>query len=209
MRTGILKGILGIIITANIINVSNTIQVNNTEYLNTNKTAGVQEIKEVNKDQDKLLKDILPTSEVERFKEVEIVLLEDGKQLEKEYEEYGFEGIEENLYNGFYSYWDMLLVVEIDGLEEHTFKHEVGHFIDMTENKEGNKLVFKYSNSKEFKEIYEKEKNKLFNDDEAYYRDDITEYFAEAYAMFVDNYDYKDIAPLTYDYIQNVKAEII
>lgn len=209
MRTGILKGILGVIITANIINVSNTIQTNNTEALNTNKTAAMQELKETNKDQNKLLKDILPASEVERFKEVEIVLLEDGKQLEKEYQERGFEGIEENLYNGFYSYWDMLLVVEVDGMEEHTFKHEVGHFIDMTENEEGNKLVFKYSNSKEFKEIYNKEKNKLFNEDEAYFREDIAEYFAEAYAMYVDNYGYKVIAPLTYDYIQNVKLGII
>ena len=209
MRNGILKGIIGVIITANIINVSNTIQANNTEDLNTNKTVAVQEIKETNKAQDKLLKDTLPDSEVERFKEVEIVLLEDGKQLEKEYSERGFEGIEENLYNGFYSYWDMLLVVEADGKEEHTFKHEVGHFIDMTEDEAGNNIIFKYSGSKEFKDIYSKEKNKLFDDDNAYFRDDISEYFAEAYAMYVDNYYYKDKAPLTYNYIQNVKLGII
>lgn len=86
----------------------------------------------------------------------------------------------------------------------HTMLHELGHAIDSytDENCPG-----KFSDLNEFEKIYEKEEINAFRStsNKNYYKRDIHEYFAESFALYIENNaELIKEQPETYEFIKNI-----
>jgi hypothetical protein len=77
-----------------------------------------------------------------------------------------------------------------EGYIQKSLNHEIGHFVDD---------YFKFSKNQEFIEIYNQEKDNMQKD---YYKDDISEYFAECYKMYVERWPALDNYPQTKDFFE-------
>ena len=84
--------------------------------------------------------------------------------------------------------------------------HELGHSFDKL--RKGDNIYTLYSLNDDFVEIYEKEKDVLFDENNSYYKSTSVEYFAETFSMFFyseeTREELKEKAIETYVYIEMV-----
>lgn len=91
-----------------------------------------------------------------------------------------------NNITGLYTGNEILLK---DGYIQKSLNHEIGHFVDD---------YYKYSQNQEFINAYNQEKHNLRD----YYQNDIEEYFAECYKMYVENWPALNNYPLTKQFFE-------
>ena len=109
---------------------------------------------------------------------------QNGLQIEK------LDDTSNNNITGLYTGDKILLK---DGYIQKSLNHEIGHFVDD---------CYKYSQNQEFIKAYNQEKHNLRD----YYQDDIEEYFAECYKMYVENWPALNNYPLTKQFFEeNIK----
>lgn len=93
-----------------------------------------------------------------------------------------------------------------DSKTKHILYHELGHILDSYD--EFDNMIFrkgkKYSKTDEFKLIFDAEYKKINSiSSEKYVSADISEYFAESFALYKDSPELlKQTAPLTFNYIE-------
>ena len=117
-------------------------------------------------------------------------------------------GLKEATTNAVVNYGDRTIKVRksLDtNYKKHSLLHEEGHVLDTYMI--GDTILSRhFSSIDRFKEIFDKEKLNLedFSYD-VYYTDDIHEYFAESFAMYIENPSrVKRLAPLTYGFIDEL-----
>lgn len=107
---------------------------------------------------------------------------------------------------GFYRHDGSMIVLESDDNDYlFTLKHELGHAIDIYV--ENGVSKFMYSNSKYFLEIMQEEGLNLFVESNSYYLSSPQEYFAQCYAMYLDEEareELREYAPRTFHYMDYV-----
>lgn len=91
-----------------------------------------------------------------------------------------------NNITGLYTGNEILLK---DGYIQKSLNHEIGHFVDD---------YYKYTQNQEFINAYNKEKHNLRD----YYQNDVEEYFAECYKMYVENWPTLNNYPLTKQFFE-------
>lgn len=87
--------------------------------------------------------------------------------------------------------------------------HEIGHMIDFDNNMYKQEGV-KYSDTEEFRAIFDRNREKLKNySNEHFFYDKYTEAFAESFGMYLqDRERIKDIAPEIYEYFNKLEAQL-
>ena len=141
-----------------------------------------------------------PKEQIEKFKKMNLkIFITKDNIREKIKNEYGLDtGIEVS--GAFISNHNVLYVM--GEYKDGVITHELGHALDSYES------GFKESSTKEFKNIYKEEKDKLYPIDKNssnYFKSNTQEYFAQAVVMYIYQKDIlKEVAPKTYEYVDKV-----
>lgn len=121
-----------------------------------------------------------------------------------------FIGQEADTSQGWCKYDDENVIYVEDNVDnremEKILYHELGHSFDKVQR--GGYIYTSFSLNDDFIEIYNKEKDILFDENNSYYKSTSTEYFAETFSMYFyseeTREELKEKAPMTYVYIEIV-----
>lgn len=108
-----------------------------------------------------------------------------------------------------YKYKEILITDYNNKKNKRILLHELGHAIDCYDELDNYSHVTpgKYSNTEEFKQIFESEKRELKSySDELYFDEKIGEFFAESFSIYIDKpHIVEKNAPMLFDYFQKIK----